>query len=49
MSIKEKLAFIENIEEFHSMPSIVLTLMAKINNPKTTVAEIENLRGKQDS
>lgn len=43
MSIKEKLAFIENIEEFHSMPSFVLTLMAKINNPKTTVAEIEKL------
>lgn len=43
MSIKEKLAFIENIEEFHSMTSIVVTLMAKINNPKATGAEIEKL------
>jgi putative nucleotidyltransferase with HDIG domain len=43
MSIKEKLAFIENIEESLSIPSFVLTLMTKINNPKSTVAEIEKL------
>ena len=43
MSIKEKLAYIEKIEEFPSMPSIVLTLMGKINNPNVTVAEIEKL------
>ncbi len=43
MSIKEKLAFIENIEESQAMPSFVVTLLAKINNPKSTVAEIEKL------
>lgn len=41
MSIKEKLAFIEKTEEFPSMPSVVLNLMAKINNPNITVTEIE--------
>jgi putative nucleotidyltransferase with HDIG domain len=43
MSINEKLAFIEKIEELHSMPSLFSTLMVKINNPKSTVAEIEKL------
>jgi len=43
MSIKEMSVFIENIEESQSMPSFVVTLLAKINNPKSTVAEIEKL------
>lgn len=43
MSIKETLAFIETIEELHSMPSLFSTLMVKINNPKSTVTEIDNL------
>lgn len=43
MSLKEKLAFIENIEELHSLPSLFSTLMVKINNPKSTVTEIEKL------
>lgn len=43
MNIKEKLAFIENIEELHSLPSLFSTLMVKINNPKSTVTEIEKL------
>ena len=43
MNIKEMSAFIENIEESQSMPSFVVTLLAKINNPKSTVAEIEKL------
>ncbi|MCP5046305.1 MAG: HDOD domain-containing protein [bacterium] len=43
MSIKEDLAFVENIDEFPSMPSVVLTLMSKLNDPETTVTEIEQL------
>jgi putative nucleotidyltransferase with HDIG domain len=43
MSIKNDLAFIEKIEEFPSMPSVVLTLMSKLNDPDTTVAEVEKL------
>ncbi|MCP5102089.1 MAG: HDOD domain-containing protein [bacterium] len=41
MSLKEDLAFIQNIEEFPSMPSVVLNLMAKMNDPEITVGEIE--------
>jgi putative nucleotidyltransferase with HDIG domain len=40
MRIKEELSYIENIEEFPSMPSIVLTLMGKMNDPDIKVAEI---------
>jgi putative nucleotidyltransferase with HDIG domain len=43
MSIKEELSFIENIEEFPSMPSVVLTLMSKLNDPDTTIMELEEL------
>lgn len=43
MSIKEDLAFIDNIEEFPSMPSVVLTLMDKLNNPDTRLADLEKL------
>lgn len=43
MSIKETLSFIETIEESQSMPSFVLTLMARINNPNSSEAEIEKL------
>lgn len=42
-SIKEKLAFIDNIEEFPSMPNVVLTLMSKLNDPDTTIGELEKL------
>jgi len=45
MSIKEMSVFIENIEGSQSMPSFVVTLLTKINNPKSTVAEIEKLIG----
>jgi putative nucleotidyltransferase with HDIG domain len=41
MSIKEKLAYIESIDEFPSMPSVVLNLMANLNDPEITVSEIE--------
>jgi putative nucleotidyltransferase with HDIG domain len=43
MSIKEKLALIENLEEVQSMPSSIMVLMTKINNPRSTVDEIEKL------
>lgn len=43
MSIKKELAFIENIDEFPSMPSVVLTLMSKLNDPETSVADIEKI------
>lgn len=43
MSIKKMSVFIENIEEYQSMPSFVVTLLTKLNNPKSTVAEIEKL------
>jgi len=43
MSIREKLEFIDNIEEFPSMPSVVLTLMSKLNDPNTTIMELEKL------
>jgi putative nucleotidyltransferase with HDIG domain len=46
MSLKKKLAFIEDIEEFFPIPSIILKMMVKINNPKTTVTEIEKLINK---
>lgn len=42
-SIKTRLAFIENIEEFPAMPSVVLNLMAKLNDPDMSVSEIEKL------
>lgn len=42
-SINERLAFIDNIEEFPSMPSVVLTLMSKLNDPDMSVTEIEKL------
>lgn len=41
MNIKEKLAYIDKIDEFPSMPSVVLNLMAKMNDPEITVPEIE--------
>lgn len=43
MSIKHDLAFIDNIDEFPSMPSVVLTLMSKLNDPDTSVAEVEKI------
>ncbi len=43
MSIKEQLAFIENIEEFPAMPSVVLTLMSRLNDPDITISELEKL------
>lgn len=43
MSLKEQLAFIDKIEEFPSMPSVVLNLMSKLNDPDITVSEIEEL------
>ncbi len=42
-SIKEKLEFIDSIEEFPSMPSMVLNLMSRLNNPDITVKEIEKM------
>lgn len=42
-SLKEKLAFIEKIEEIPSMPSVVLNLMQKLNDPDVTTAQIEKL------
>jgi putative nucleotidyltransferase with HDIG domain len=45
MSIKEKLALIENLEEVQSMPSSIMVLMTKINNPRSTVDDIEKLIG----
>lgn len=41
MRLKEKLAFIDRIEEFPSMPSVVLNLMSKLNDPDISIAEIE--------
>ncbi len=41
MSLKEKLAYIDNIEEFPSMPSVVLNLMAKLNDPEMSAADVE--------
>lgn len=41
MSLKEQLAFIGKIEGFPSMPPMALDLMVKMNNPDTTVDEIE--------
>lgn len=41
--IKERLAFIDEIEEFPSMPSVVLPLMSKLNDPFASVKEIEKL------
>lgn len=42
-TIKERLAFIDQIEEFPSMPSVVLPLMSKLNDPYASVKEIEKL------
>lgn len=41
MSVKEQLAFIDNIEEFPSMPPVVMHLMTKMNDPDITVEETE--------
>ncbi len=43
MSIKEDLAFVDNIEEFPSMPSVVLTLLEKLNDPETNLGDLEHL------
>jgi putative nucleotidyltransferase with HDIG domain len=40
-SLKEKLAFIDKIDEIPSMPSVVLNLMPKLNDPDVTISEIE--------
>lgn len=42
-TIKEQLSFIENIEEFPSLPSVVLPLLSKLNDPYVSVKEIEKL------
>jgi putative nucleotidyltransferase with HDIG domain len=43
MSIKEELAFIDNIEEFPAIPSEVLTLMSDLSDPDTTLPKLEGL------
>jgi putative nucleotidyltransferase with HDIG domain len=42
-NIKEKLAFIEKIEEFPSLPSVVLPLLSRLNDPNVSIKEIEKL------
>jgi len=43
MSIRERISFIDDIEEMPSMPSVVLTLMSKLNDPDTSVSDLEKL------
>jgi len=43
VSIKERLAFIDEIDDLPSMPSVVLPLMSRLNNPYVSVSEIEKL------
>jgi len=42
-SIREKLAFIEKIDDFPSLPSVVLPLLSKLNTPYVSIKEVEKL------